>query len=171
MGDVLAMSGSLNGQAESKLKDEDLKLKEIDQLHSAVTEFSKKCFEIKKLFVTLVSAAATFIIKFNGNKIDYKTFGVLFIVIILFWTLDAESYYYQEKLRHAMKKIMNEIRGGRNISITTDGVGIPLSKKRKENTMAIRAYFNVSQSIYIALGISDLIFGVIFYLYKWVCQW
>lgn len=150
-----------------KLKDEDLKLKEIDQLHAATIEFSKKCFEIKKVFATIFVALSTFLIKFNGNKINYKTFLILTLIIIFFWVIDAESYYYQEKLRRSMREIMNEIRSARNLRIS-DGVGIPLSEERKENNMLFRSFINSSQLMYIVLISVILLFGIIFYIFKWM---
>lgn len=159
-------------ESQTELKDEDLKLKEIDQLHSAIIEFSKKCFETKKIFLTLIVTLTTVVNKFNGNKIDYKNFLALLLIIVLFWSLDAESYYYQEKLRQVMKKIMNEIRGARKIEIT-DGVGIPLSKSRKQSNMRVRSFFNRSQFMYMILIIMDLL-GFIFYICKlifYICKW
>lgn len=141
--------------------DDDLKLKEIDQLHSAVSEFSKKCFETKKFFITTLMAITTFMLDVKSNKsISIQYLLIVLFTIVLFWTLDAQAYYYQEKLRIKMNHIANIIRLERGLK-EEHGFGIKMKKKRLENSCILkkilRSLFNSSQYVYIILFLIDII--------------
>ncbi|HEX6095136.1 MAG TPA: hypothetical protein VF432_02340 [Thermoanaerobaculia bacterium] len=128
---------------------------QIEQLHKAVTQFGANCFELKKLCVTVVFAAATLLATLTGKQLDAAFFVGALIAIVVFWLLDAQSYYYQEKLRARMKKLAEGI-GARHALIEyTDGVGMPLSEARENRSpsgRAIHALFNWSMFFYMVLG-------------------
>lgn len=81
----------------------ELDLKSIDQLHALVLELSKNCFELKKLCATILVSGSVLIATFTDKRLDYAFFGAGAIVILFFWILDSQSYYYQDKLRAVMK--------------------------------------------------------------------
>lgn len=84
--------------------------KEYDQLHHAVLQFSNSCLEIKKMCSTVLAAIAGIILVITGNKLDTTLFGATFMIIIVFWIVDSQAYYYQKKLRRRMNDIANELR-------------------------------------------------------------
>lgn len=128
-------------------------------------QFGNKCLEIKKVFATLILGTITFAIKFNGDNIDYKILGIAMIIILMFWMLDADSYYYQEKLRRTMTQRMNEIRAGRKLQ-SIYGVGMPIDKSRSESTMRARSFLNQSQIIYMISAVIIIIIGLSFYRFN-----
>lgn len=125
----------------------DLKMKELDQLHNATLQFSKNSLEIKKIYIGLITGATTLFIKINENKLDTSLFLIILFISILFWFLDAQNYYYQEKLRHRMKEIKKDLEG----NVFTYGMGIPLSEQRTLNSLKYRSLFNWSNLLYIII--------------------
>lgn len=131
----------------------------IDQLHKAVLQLSNNCFEIKKLCVSILVAAATLVATFTNRQLDTAIFiaGIIitgFFWILVFWILDSQSYYYQEKLRARMKQLAEEMAGRRTARLTISGVGMPLSEEREERTITdrvIRSGINDSMFFYLAL--------------------
>jgi len=77
----------------------------IDQLHNAVLEFNKQSFDVKKLCITVEISAFTLVVTlFMGNYSDamfiplLSTLGLL--IPMLFYIVDASTYFYQDKLRN-----------------------------------------------------------------------
>ena len=139
----------------------------IEQLHQAVVQFGANCFELKKLCVTVVFAAATLLSTFTNKHLDVAFFVASLITVAAFWLLDAQSYYYQDKLRSRMKKLAERIAVRRHLPDYVDGVGMPLSETRENRTTARRvavALFNWSMSFYGALGVIVLILLILYIL-------
>lgn len=147
------------GENDSDKSNYDLKLKEVDQLHSVTIEFSKTCLEIKKLFVGIIISLSAIILKLNGDAVNNNLFFLLTITTVLFWIIDAQAYYYQSKIRSRMAELMNEARVIKGL-ILTDGVGMPI---RGGNTLirVRKAFFNYSQTLYIIVIIINIIGYVI----------
>lgn len=138
---------------------------QIEQLHKAVTQFGANCFELKKLCVTVLFAAATLLATLTGKRLDGAFFVASFIAVVVFWLLDAQSYYYQEKLRARMKRLAESIGARHGLVAYTDGVGMPLSEARENRSVvlrAVRALFNWSMFFY---GVIAIIITVLLSLY------
>jgi hypothetical protein len=121
-----------------------LKLKEIDQLDSAILQFSKNTLATKKICASLLVGIATLILKLTDNNLDISIYVGSFITLLIFWIIDSNSYYYQRKLRIRMTEIVNELKENQLIS---DGFGMPLESKEKSSWK--RAFFNESQLFYL----------------------
>lgn len=84
----------------------------IQQLHNATLQFSKNTMEIKKLFVTVIIAFFTIVSGLENPIFDRKTqIIILGMLTLLFWGLDAQSYYYQKKLRQQISTLENKLMG------------------------------------------------------------
>lgn len=128
----------------------------IDQLHKAVLQLSNNCFEIKKMCVTILVAAATLTATFTNRQLDTSIFVAGIIITGFFWILDSQSYYYQEKLRARMKELAEDMAGRRAVKLSISGVGMPLSEEREERTVTARVIlsgFNESMFFYLALSV------------------
>ena len=131
--------------------EDELARNNIDQLHKLVLQLSSNCFETKKLCATVIVGVATLVATFTGKELDISLWVGAAIVTMLFWILDAQSYYYQEKLRARMK-ILAETRARLHApQITVDGVGMPLEERRETWNpwrRAIHAVCNPSMAFY-----------------------
>lgn len=129
-----------------------LKLKEIDQLASAILQFSKNTLATKKICASLLIGIVALILKITDNSLDLSIYVSSIITTIVFWIIDSNSYYYQRKLRIRMTTIVNELRGTQLIKT---GFGMPLTKQEKPSW--VRAFFNTSQLFYFLVFISIIV--------------
>ena len=139
----------------------------VDQLHKVVVQLGTNCFELKKLCVTVLLGAATLIATFTRKQLDESFFVASFVAVLLFWVLDAQSYYYQEKLRARMKDLAEDIARRHQMGHVVDGVGMPLTKRREERTVrqrVVAALFNWSMFFYAALSVLVLILAWLYAL-------
>lgn len=123
-----------------------LKLKEIDQLDSAILQFSKNTLMTKRICASILVGIIAIILKITDNKLDFAIYASSFITLIVFWIIDSNSYYYQRSLRIRMTEIVNELRENKP-QLIIDGFGMPLIKKEKPSWC--RAFFNSSQLFYL----------------------
>jgi hypothetical protein len=140
---------------DDELRDE-LDKVSIDQLHKAVLQISGNCFEIKKLCVTVLISAATLVAIFTNKKLDLAFFVGSLIGVSFFWLLDAQNYYYQEKLRTRMKELGEGIASRHLPHLSVDGIGMPLSEKREERSTRERvaaSLLNYSMIFYLLLAV------------------
>jgi hypothetical protein len=128
----------------------------IEQLHKAVLQLSSNCFELKKLCVTILVSASVLIATFTQKRLDSSFFIGGAVIIFAFWILDSQSYYYQEKLRDTMKEMANGILQRHQQKIVVEGVGMPLSKERSDESRLRRSLFNNSMLFYLILFLFDL---------------
>jgi hypothetical protein len=152
-------------EAERQFKDDIAKLS-IDQLHKAVLQFSGNCFELKKLCVTVLVSAGTLIATFTQRQLDTSIFVAGATIILFFWILDAQSYYYQEKLRAEMKNLAEEIAARHKTSLVVEGIGMPLTEERENwrvRQRSIHAAFNGSMAFYLLLVLLVLVTGVMYW--------
>lgn len=129
-----------------------LKLKEIDQLDSAILQFSNNTIAIKKLCASILVAVITIILKINENKIDNSIYISSVLTFLIFWFIDANSYYYQKKLRVKMSMVIEQLTKN---EIFCNGFEMPLNKKNNLLPKIKKhwdSFFNWSQLFYI-LGI------------------
>lgn len=123
--------------------------KQIDQLHDAVTLFSKTSFEIKKLLVVIIGILLPFINKIE-KEMPFNLYIVIFIISI-FWLLDSITYYYQEKLRWIIDKKTTKILSLSSIDNLNREYNkndfISLSKYRQKYRL-VRSVFNPSSLIF-----------------------
>lgn len=85
----------------------------INQLHDAISNFSKQSFDIKKLWITIEVSIVTLLLTL---KVSEKTILVAIgAVLLFFYFLDSMTYYYQDKLRKSMTDEQNEIRKRNNL--------------------------------------------------------
>lgn len=132
-------------KTESYMDIEDiLKLKEIDQLESAILQFSKNTLASKKICGSLLIGVISIILKITNNTLDLSLYVACFLTLFFFWILDSQSYFYQRKLRIIMTNKSNELRKGSKI---TNGLGMPLNKDEKASFG--KSLFNWSQSFYL----------------------
>jgi len=135
-----------------------LKLKEIDQLDSAILQFSKNTLATKKICASLLIGIIAIILRITNNSLDDSIYISSFFTFLLFWIIDSNSYYYQRKLRIRMSKLVKELQD--NMSLV-NGFGMPL--EQNETPSWIKAFFNESQLFYI-IGITVVI--ILFALHK-----
>lgn len=137
----------------------------IDQLHKAVLQLSSNCFELKKFCVTVLISAITLIATFTDKQLDPFIFVVGIFVVIFFWLLDSQSYYYQEKLRARMKELAGNIAQRNSPLLVVDGVGMPMDDKRARRSSPKRIFaslFNWSMVYYLILAILIIIVGMLY---------
>jgi len=120
-----------------------LKLKEIDQLDSAILQFSKNTLTSKKLCASLLVGIFSLILKLTNNVLDNSLFFSSFISVLVFWIIDSFSYYYQKKIRIRMSEIVDELYENNQL---VNGYGMPLSGNIKASW--IKSMFNFSQLFY-----------------------
>ena len=143
---------------------DELAKESIDQLHKTVLQMSSNCFEIKKLCATVLVAAITLVATLTGAQLDPALWCGAAVVVVVFWLLDAQSYYYQEKLRARMKELAESRAKEHTPQIIVDGVGMPLTNRRENWNTAARAWhavFNQSMAFYwlllaMAVGVAIL---------------
>ena len=141
-----------------------LKLKEIDQLDTAILQFSRNTLATKKICASLLVGVIALILKITDNSLDLSIYVSSFITILVFWIIDSNSYYYQRKLRIQMTKIVNELK---EEQIVINGFGMPLSKSEKASWR--KAFFNESQLFYILGAI--VIIGLLIIDKTGLIQW
>lgn len=146
--------------------EEELGWKEIDQLGAATAQFSDHCLEYKKLCVALITAVPALLMKLTNNKLDLSIFVAAGLIAITFWIIDAQAYFYQEKLRDRMKEIAQKIQQARGEKTLVDGVGLPIGN-RTAKRRRFRSYFNSSQlPYYILLAVDGSLWGA--YALHWI---
>ncbi len=84
--------------------DSEIDWKIIDQLHNAVLNFSRNSMQAKKIMFTLLGIFVTAMLHFQTTFDLGRWLPVVMVIVLLFWAFDAQTYYYQEKLRAAMDK-------------------------------------------------------------------
>lgn len=142
--------------------DQTLKLKEIDQLDSAILQFSRNTLATKKICASLLVGIAALIIRLTDNNLDYSIYISSFITLLIFWVIDSNSYYYQRKLRIRMTEIVNELKDNKLI---LNGFGMPL--ENKETSSWKKAFFNESQLFYL-FGLIVIIILLIIKFFGWI---
>jgi len=156
----------MNSQAYKKSLSDEIDFKVLDQLHSAVTQFSSFCFEIKKFCITTIFIVLAFITKFTNNQLDSSLFTSSFLMISFFWFLDSTSYYYQVKLRGLMNSRIEGIENRNNNNGLKDHKGdIIIDSSRVDKSFikkAINSLFNLSMSLYYGLFVVNVTTVVLF---------
>jgi hypothetical protein len=143
---------------EFTMTQDDLDQQSITQLHGVVLELSKNCFELKKLCATVVSTSLTLLAAFTAHRIDSVFFAGSAVIITFFWMADAQSYFYQEKIRIRMKTLQESLLRRNAPNLIVDGVGMPVSSARQSSSTAHRVFrsiFNWSMSFYYGLLVID----------------
>jgi hypothetical protein len=138
---------------DSSLED-DLARLSIDQLHEVVLQLSGNCFETKKLCATIIVSATTLVATFLNKQLDASLFWGGGFIALFFWLLDAQSYYYQDKLRAHMKILAKGLALRQALKLTIQGVGMPLTDRREQwspRRRALHAAFNASMIFYLLL--------------------
>lgn len=142
---------------------------QLGQLHEVVLQLSKNCFEIKKLCLTVVVSALVLISTLSSDSghagLDPAHFAGAGIVILFFYLLDCQSYFYQEKLRAKMEDIIRNYLDGTNEA--PPGrifvLGVPVKDRGGLGSRVGHALFNASMLFYLLLGAIDL---AVFCLYE-----
>ena len=137
---------------------------EIEQLHRATLGFSKQCFDLKKLCVTVeISACALAVTIFRDAYGDNELFFALKLIALftplLFYSLDVCTFYYQDKLRKCMFDIENKIRKRNGIQLKTNDRFSESNHTRKMRIF--RSVTNESNIIYWGL----IVFAILFIIF------
>ncbi|NQX97227.1 MAG: hypothetical protein HRT73_05000 [Flavobacteriales bacterium] len=119
-------------------------LKEIDQLDSAILQFSKNTLATKKICASILVGIVAIILKITNNQLDAAIYVSGLITTFVFWIIDSNSYYYQRKLRIRMTKIVEDLKTDK---IITSGYGMSLNENESPSWGA--AFFNSSQYFYL----------------------
>lgn len=141
---------------EPTMQDE-LDRRQLDQLHAVVLQFSRNCFEIKKLCLTILVSASVFIVSMTAKQLNAWLFIGAAVVILFFYFLDVQSYFYQEKLRIVMKRIAESMITRHTQQIEIDGAGVLLTPERLAIHRLRHASFNSSMWFYGCLILLDLV--------------
>jgi len=126
----------------------------ITQLHSVVIELSKSCFELKKLCAAVMGSSLTLLAAFTAQRIDFSFFMGGAVIIVFFWIADAQSYFYQEKIRIRMKSLQEAMLQRSSAKLIFDGVGMPVFSSRQSSPTTQRvlhSIFNWSMTFYYGL--------------------
>lgn len=129
---------------------------QLGQLHAVVLQLSKNCFEIKKICLTVLVSSMVLIASFTEKRLDFSLFIGAILVIGFFYILDAQSYFYQEKIRVRIAEISNAMWHRNTPQLDISGFGIPLSEARIRANRLRRAFFNASMWFYGALLLIDI---------------
>ncbi|MEH1709278.1 hypothetical protein V7G70_01270 [Acinetobacter pittii] len=144
----------------------DINLKQIDQLHNVVLQFSGFCFEIKKTCIATIFIVLTLVVTFTDKKLDLSVFTISLITIISFWLLDSTAYFYQVKLRAVMNIKFDKVLeiAGEN---SKDQEGAIEDSRADENTLQkiLSSLFNGSMIVYYILLFLNF-FGLIMFYCK-----
>lgn len=136
---------------------------QLDQLHNVVLELSKNCFELKKLCVTILVSAATVISTFTEKKLDLSFFVGGAVIIVFFYVADAQSCYYQRKIRLRMKDIAEDMAPQAEPQIKILGIGMPVEKQKAKPELRY-AFLNPSMWFYAFLFGMNCVLFVLFEL-------
>ncbi|HKM00790.1 MAG TPA: hypothetical protein VJ083_01920 [Sedimentibacter sp.] len=120
-----------------------MKLKEIDQLDSAILQFSKNTLITKRICASLLVAIIAIILRVTDDKLDFSIYVASAVTLLIFWIIDSNSYYYQRLLRIRMSKIVKELKNDDLVI----GFGMPL--KKDEKITWGKSLFNSSQLFYL----------------------
>jgi hypothetical protein len=126
--------------------DQQVKFKEIDQLHSTLMEFNKNSIEIKKLCATVFTALPAFLYKINGDTIKKEYFILSLGACLAFLFVDSHYFYNQRKIRTVMSTIKESLLGNKK------DIGIEVKKVGFWGSI-----FNVSNIIYAFFIIINII--------------
>ena len=83
--------------------EDELDWKDVDQLHQAILQISKSCFEYKKLCVGFFGIAIALVVKFTENPLNHAVFSIGLLICVGFWISDATAYYFQKRLRNQLE--------------------------------------------------------------------
>ncbi len=156
---------SENSKPYTKTLADELDWKLLDQLHSAVSQISGFCFEIKKFCVTTTFIVLTLLVKFTSNELDNSLFVAGALIPLCFWFLDSIGYYYQVKLRGTMEVIRTNIKERADINIITNNIEKVISKERIEKPWYLKvkdSFFNNSMWLYVFMIITDATVWVLY---------
>lgn len=140
----------------------DLDKVSIDQVHKVVLHLSSNCFELKKLCATILISFGTLVSIFTEKTLDSSIFVGAIIIIVFFWVLDSQSYYYQQKLRNTMKDIAETMFARNQANIIIDGVGVPVLSARQRREV-LNSLFNNSMLYYLLLVIIIVLLSILFH--------
>ncbi|MDH5387156.1 MAG: hypothetical protein OEY06_01760 [Gammaproteobacteria bacterium] len=132
----------------------------LDQLHSAVTQISGFCFEIKKFCVTTTFVVLALLIKFTSDKLDSSLFVAGALIPLCFWFLDSVAYYYQVKLRGTMEVIRYNIKERGSVNAESSNLERTISNSRVNKSLLLKikdAFINNSMWLYLFMVVIDII--------------
>ncbi|WP_045429926.1 hypothetical protein [Acinetobacter calcoaceticus] len=142
----------------------DINLKQIDQLHNVVLQFSGFCFEIKKTCIATIFIVLTLVVTFTDKKLDLSIFIISLITIISFWLLDSTAYFYQVKLRTIMNIKFDKVLeiAGEN---SDDQEGAIEDSRADKNTFEklLSSLFNSSMIVYYILLVLNFLGLIMFF--------
>ena len=125
----------------------------INQLHNAVSNFSRQSFDIKKLWITVEISVITLLSTIKVESLDFIVF-IIELVTIFFYLLDSMTYYYQDKLRDQMEAERNAIRKRYRIKYKS---------LEQEKSRIFKALFNWSHLLYYVV----LVLGIFYLLHRY----
>lgn len=126
-----------------------LKMKEIDKLEASILQFSNNTLTIKKLCATVLIGIISIILKLTENSLDLSLFISSYIIVFIFLIIDAQSYYYQIKLRRKVNSISSSILNSVQV---LNSFGLPIKKIIESGKKEyIHSVFNSSQFFYLML--------------------
>jgi len=131
----------LDDNRKIEIQDELSKI-QIDQLHKATMTFSSQSFEVKKFCIVAITTVSTIILG-AGKSVLAVCFSII-IITLLFYTLDAFTYYYQRVLRKRMIEEENAIYTRNAISDMRSAL---------DATSWGNAFFNKSHFMYYTISI------------------
>lgn len=139
--------------------DSEIDWKIIDQLHNAVLNFSRNSMQAKKIMFTLLGIFMTAMLREPKFSIDTQWFLVIIGIVLLFWTFDSYTYYYQEKLRALMDERFKALKKRCQGTAGNDEYTLP--DKRQKSCRLFRSIFNGSIIFYPTIIIGFVIWFLI----------
>lgn len=149
---------------EKSLQDE-LDLKLLDQLSSAVSQISSFCFETKKFCITTEFVVMALLVKFTRDKLDHSIFVAGFAIPFCFWFLDAVAYFYQVRLRGKMNAVQSGMILRSADAVAESDVSAVIEKSRLDKSkfkLVKSAAINHSMWTYALLAGIDLLTWILF---------
>jgi hypothetical protein len=139
----------------------------IAQLHTMLLHISGNCFALKKLCATVLAGVETLLITITDHRLDPSLFVAGILITLAFWILDAQSYYYQEKLRDRMKQLANEMAARCEPPLAVvSGIGMPVSNRGSTAVTAKRILWsclNPSMTFYMIVTVLIVITTVLYH--------
>lgn len=143
--------------------DSEIDWKMIDQLHNAVLNISKNSMQAKKIMFTLLGIFLAAMLKDQTLYQIANWLPVIAAIVVLFWAFDAQTYYYQEKLRAAMDIRFKSLKERYNGSNRDDEFTLP---DNRQNSGIKRFWRSVSNGSVLFYPIILVIVFVCWYLIK-----
>lgn len=138
--------------------DSEIDWKIIDQLHNAVLNFSRNSMQAKKIMFSILGIFVAAMLQKDYVSEIINWLLVIDVIVFLFWSFDAQTYYYQEKLRAKIDTRLVRLKTRHNGVFDDDELTLPDDRQNSNEKMRIwRSFINGSVLFYPAIIVIILV--------------